>query len=549
MSGDGSRARSVGRISRVGTSLQVLLTVVLAVAAVLLVNWLAGRPGIRHRVDLTATARNTLSTATLGVVKRLEDDVRIDILYQPMAEPLTALGGEVMTRVEKLLVLLETEGDGRIDVEAVDLTDPDEWARIQQQLRIRGFENGLVVTCGEQRTFVPLMGSLAVFDIGRPVPEGYVPARVRQFDAERAIVEAILDVTRGDQIHAYFTYGYGEADALETEENPNLGLLAQLLEEDGFQVHRWNRLEDGPLPEDCAVVVAIGPNAGWPDDMYGDLLDYVERGGRLVIAPRTRAEELRRSDVPDLLEHFGMEVSEGRVMVPRVDHRTGRVVTGRRENEVHYIGADLMSTHPMLAAIRASGGGFVMPLTHQVRIREQPSDGVAQHLFSSAPESWLDAAPCDRQYEPEVDGTFGSFPLAVALVRAPMQEVPTPVGLEVEPEVRVVALGSDAVFSNASMQNPQFRAPDLARAVFNWVVDRRHRISVPARDPDLRYLPQDRPEAFVFVTRLAQLYIPALALLAGIAVWVVRVRGSRRLPASRPPADTSSPATSGGVEA
>ena len=50
-----------------------------------------------------------------------------------------------------------------------------------------------------------------------------------------------------------------------------------------------------------------------------------------------------------------MEVSEGRVMVPRVDARTGAVITGRRENEAHFITADLMSTHPMLAAIRAAG--------------------------------------------------------------------------------------------------------------------------------------------------------------------------------------------------
>ncbi|MEM1448935.1 MAG: Gldg family protein [Planctomycetota bacterium] len=532
MSGGTPRAKSVGRLSRLGTAVQVVVTVVLAMAAVLLVNWLAGRPGIRQRVDLTATSRNTLSTATLGVVQRLEDDVRIDILYRPMEWPITALGGEVMTRVEKLLVLLETEAAGRIDVEAVDLSDPDAWAMTQQQLRLRGFENGLVVSCGEQRTFVPLQGGLAVFDIGNPVPEGHVPPRVRQFDAERAIVEAILDVTRGEQIHAYFTFGYGEPDALDSEENANLGLLAETLEEDGFRVHRWNRLEDGPLPEDCAVLVAIGPNAGWPDEMYGELLDYLERGGRLVVAPRTRAEDLRRSDVPDLLEHFGMEVSEGRVMVPRVDARTGAVITGRRENEAHFITADLMSTHPMLAAIRAAGGGFVMPITHQVRIREQPSDGVAQHLFTSSSDSWLDAAPCDRQYQPEVDGTFGSFPLAVALVRAPMQDVPTPAGLEVEPEIRIVALGSDAVFSNASMQNPQFRTPDLARAVFNWVVDRRHRITVPVRDPDLRYLPQDRPEAMVFVIRLAQFYLPGLALLTGVLVWIVRVRGSRRLPST-----------------
>jgi len=105
-----------------------------------------------------------------------------------------------------------------------------------------------------------------------------------------------------------------------------------------------------------------------------------------------------------------------------------------------------------------------------------------------------------------------------------------PAGLEAIPEIRVVALGSEAVFSNAAFQNGQFRTSDLIRAVFNWVADREHRITVPPRDPDLRFLPLDKPESFVFVTRVAQIYLPAAALLAGIAVWFRRARGSRRTP-------------------
>ena len=63
----GTGARRVGRLSRVGTGFQVALTVALATTAVLLVNWLAARPGIRQRLDLTSTSENTLSTATSGL--------------------------------------------------------------------------------------------------------------------------------------------------------------------------------------------------------------------------------------------------------------------------------------------------------------------------------------------------------------------------------------------------------------------------------------------------------------------------------------------------
>ncbi len=527
-----TRMSSVGRLSRLGIGVQVFLSGVLALVAVLLINWLAGRPGIRQSLDLTATSRNTLATATLGVLERIEDTVRIDILYQPMQQPLAALGAEVMGRTEKLLVLIETAAGGKIDVNAVDLADREAWSEIQQKLRLRGYENGLVVSRGDQRTFLALSGDIAVFDLGNPVPNAYVPPRIRQYTAEQAIVEAILDVTRGDQIHAYFTFGYGEPDALDEEENPGLGLLATALEVDGFRVHRWNFLEDGPLPEDCGLVVAIGPKAGWPDDMYAEIIDHVEKGGRLLVAPATRAEDMLRSDVPDLLEHFGLEVSEGRVMVPVIDRKTQRPVDGLPQNELHYITADLMSGHPMLSAIRAIGGGFAVPITHQIRVIQQPPDGVAQHLFSSAANAWIDSAPCNRKYERGIDGVAGSFPLAATVLRAPMQDVPTPAGLEVIPEIRIVALGSESMFSNAHMQNGQARAQDLARVAFNWVVNRDHRVAVPPRNPDLRFLPQDQPEGFVFVTRVAQFYLPGAALLMGILVWFLRTRGSRR----RPPA-------------
>lgn len=533
MSGSSGR---VGWLSRLGIGAQVLVSAVLALAAVLLVNWLAARPGIRQRVDLTAASSNTLSTATLGVIERLTTDIQVDILYRPMNAPLTNLGQDAILRTDKLLVLMEEAAGGRIAIQNVDTSDQEAWTLRQQELRLRGYENGLVISNGDRREFLALSGDLAVFDLGNPVPESYVPPRIQQFDAERAIVGAILDVTKGAEQHVYFTYGYGELDALDSTENAGLGLLTDELERDGLRVHRWNFLEDGPLPEDCAAVAVVGPQAGWPDDMYAEVVDFVEAGGRLLVAAETVPELLRKSDVPDLLAHFGLEVSEGRVMRPFLDRRTGMVVQGQQECEVHFVTGDLMSGHPMLAALRGAGESFAAPIAHRVQVGEQPPDGVAQNLFRSTPDSWLDAPPCDRRYDAQLDGVFGSFPLAATVQRPPMVEVPTPVGLGSIPEVRVVALGSEAMMTNAALQNPQFRAADVLRAAFNWLLDREHRITVPPRDPDQRFLPRDRPESFVLVVNTAQYYLPLAALVAGLLVWLRRTRGSRRVVLEAPAA-------------
>ena len=522
---------NVGWFSRFGIGVQVLFTAALALAAVLLVNWLAARPGIRQRVDMTAAGSNTLSTASLGVLERLESDIQIDILYRPMNAPLTALGQDVLVRTDRLLLLMEEAAAGRLAIQAVDTSDQEAWTIRQQELRLRGYENGLVVSNGDRREFLALSGDLAVFDLGNPVPESYIPPSIDQFDAELAIIGAILDVTQGEERHVYFTYGFGELDALESADNAGLGLLADELERDGIRVHRWNFLEDGRLPDDCAAVAVVGPQVGWPEDMYAEVVEYVEAGGRLLVAPETVPELLRKSDVPDLLRHFDLEVSEGRVMHPLLDRRTGLVVQGQQECEVHVVTGDLMSLHPMLSAMRGAGAAFSVPIAHRIKVGVQPPDGVAQTLFRSTPESWLDAPPCDRRYDPELDGTFRSLPLAATVQRPPMVELETPKGLEEVPEIRIVALGSEAMLTNAALQNPQFRSADVLRAAFNWLLDREHRITINERGPDFRFLPLDRPKAVVWVMRVAQYLLPLAALLVGVIVWLRRASGSRRAPA------------------
>ncbi len=526
----GSKAQ-IGGLARFGIGAQVLLTAALALAALLLVNWLVARPGLRQRLDLTSSGSNTLSTASMGVLDQLESDIQVDILYRPMDAPLTALCQEVLVRTDRLLVMMEEAAAGRIAIQAVDTNDLEAWRIRQQQLRLRGYENGLVISNGERREFLAMSGDLAVFDLGNPVAK--LPPRILEFEAERAIVDAILEVTKGAERHVYFTYGYGEPDALESADPFGLGLLSDDLEQDGLVVHRWNYLEDGPLPEDCDAVAVVGPDVAWPEDMYAEVVNYVEAGGRLMVAPAVDAVGLRASVVPDLLEHFGLEVSEGRVAGAFFNGAT-LVEGGDVRCEWHVVTPEQMSRHPILQAMRAASESFQFNHSHRVQVGVQPQDGVAQNLFMSSPASWLDAPPGDRYYDQSMDGTFRSIPLAATVQRPPMVDLETPKGLEVEPEIRIVALGSQYMLCNDALESPQYRSSDLLRAAFNWLLDREYRIKVTERDPDFRYLPLDRPEGVAWVMNVAQYFLPLGALLAGALVWWRRMRGSRRVTAKTP---------------
>lgn len=549
MSGDGQsapkRAR-VGRLSKIGTTLQVSVTVLLAVAAVLLVNWLAARPGIRQRIDLTSTDENTLSTATLGLLERLDEDLLVEVLYRQERGPRAPLEADVMQRTARLLQLIQDEAGGRVTVEIVDTTDAQAWAERAMQLRIQGFGNGLVVSAGERRVVVDMDGGLAQFRDGRAAPEGYVPPSVIAFTAEESIVEAFLDVTRGDTLRIYATSGHGEPtlSAEDIEVPEGFGIFTAGLEREGFEVLSWNAVDTPAVPADCEVLLVLAPDGAWPEAQYNAVIDYAESGGRLVVVPATAAADLRRSDVPDLLDHFGIEVSEGRVAGGVVDPRTGQMVDGIVQCEVVDVLPQSLSTHPIVAPFREAGRNLRFFQAHRVRVKSQPRNGVAQNLLTSTRnDQWVDAPTGpdlvgDLRYDGSVDGATGRQSLGATVQRPPANGA-TVSGLEAIREVRVVALGSLYTFSNAA-----FQGASIVPAAFNWVADREHRISVPPRDPDLRLMPRDDPQATVTVTRFAQFYLPGAVALLGLLVWFLRSRGSRRRVPASPSRPQNSPESS-----
>ncbi len=531
----------VGKLSRFGTGLQVMVTIVLAVALVLIVNWLAGRPGIRQRFDLTSADRNTLATATKGTLDRIEEPVLIEVLQRIERGPRQQIEFEVMQRTRMLLQLIQDEAGGKVEVKDVDTTDVVAWSLRQKEMRLPGFENGLLVSRGKQRTFLRIDGGLAQVQAGRRTEQGFIPPAIIAFTAEEAIVEAILDVTRGDELLAVFTQGHGEPniEELDADAPEGIGLVAGALEKDGFVLQGWSQVEDGALPEGCDLLVVLAPDTQWPEAQFTQVLDFVERGGRMIIVPATDPSGLRRSDVPDLMKRFGLEVSEGRLATRLVDPRTGVPIEGRPECERIVASPTELSSHVMVRPIRDAGRVLGFEQAHPIRILEQPPEGLIQALVNvPGNRYWLDVPSgpeqlCNRIYEPGIDGQEQRYSIAATVQRPPMQDVEQASGLDDIREIRIVALGSAHSFTNAAM-----RTESLIPAAFNWVSDREHRITIPPKDPDLRMLPRDDPEAIVAVTNFAQLYLPGLAALLGLAVWFLRSRGSRRRPVAAEPQST-----------
>jgi hypothetical protein len=514
----------VGRFARLGISLQVLLTAVLALAAVVMINWLAGRRGIRQRIDMTAHEVNTLAQPTRAILGQLPEDqaVTMDIFFRPMAEPLAALSVEVELRTYRLLMLMDVEAGEALQIVNHDMSDARAVQERLSELRIRGFENCVVVSCGDQRAVVKLVGDLAQFDIGEPGPRGRPPS-ILAYEGEAALVEAVLEVTRGQAPHLYFSWGHGELDPYGDTPDA-LGKLHTDLIGDGFSIDRWTYAEDGPLPDDCAALAVLEPESPFSDEELANIREYVDAGGRLVIAPHYDPRAMEASRVPELLEHFGLEASVGWVMMQRFDPATGVALEGP-ENSQFMVPPSAMARHEILAPYKSIDRGFVAAAMHPMRHARQPERGVSVQLFKSGPLAWLDMPNAQGQFNFKLDELGEqqrAFELAVAsevLHDSPGTGLP-------DVRTRIVALGSAQPLTN---RYEAFNL-DLGRNVFNWVTEREYRLSISPRDPGTTFLTDEGQAALV--TRVAMWLLPGLCLALGVLTAILRARGGpRRKPA------------------
>ncbi len=518
-------SRGQGRLARAGIGFQVWSSAVLALAAVLMINWLAARPGVRQRFDLTATAQNTLSTATMGVLKSLPGEVTIDVFFREPDEPVLAqVSLQAMARTGRLLGLYRDLSNGQVRIRQNDMENTALIQERQRQLHLRGIEPCLVVSSGDAREVLRVNGDLAVFDPGQPDPRlpNPRPPSIQEYRAEYAITQALLKVTRGEELAVYFTTGHGELAIPETGEF-GLDKLHGLLMDEGLRVGQWNPTEDGPLPEDCACLSILRPTDPLSDETIEAIVRYVESGGRLVVGPSSDDAELERSRLNELLAPFQLEIGEGMVCQLVRDPTTGRPTDGSREVAQFPINPANMTRHSLVEPFRSSGRTFYMNGAHPVRVTGQPPQGVSSPLFTSELYSWVDLPPYDLRANESTEAHSRKFELALASQFRPADLSPAG-ALEEDPEARIVLVGSAFAFTNVIFDANY----DFLRNLYNWVLDREYRLSMSPRRPDLRIWPTEKLDELPAMNRLAWLWTPLFCLLMGALFAFLRSRGGPR---------------------
>ncbi|MAE29283.1 MAG: hypothetical protein CMJ87_09930 [Planctomycetes bacterium] len=509
---------SMGPLRRLGLVSQVIGTVLLGMIVVFLLNWLSGRPGLRLRLDLSADGSNTLDRATSDLLADLTETVTVDVFYRGEAPPLQAVAGEAMERVFRLLILAADEADGRLIVQHHDPADSTALQQRLTELKLTGFENCLVLSRGagaERRVVLSLRGDLAEFDPGRPqAGAGFSPAAMIAYHGEEALVSGLMRVTQGSSVPIAFSAGHGERDIFGLDEPTDLGRLHTELVGDGFAVEKWRFEEDGPPRDELALLAVIAPQQPFSAPEAAALVKYVERGGRLLIAPRLDFDRGPGS-VPDLVGNWGLAIDDELILRPWINAQ-GQMEDGRPECAQLGVRADGMSAgHPLTDALRRSERRVVMTFAHP--LRSTPAQNRARALLVSGPYSWLDdgsSGTYDFIWQ-EANEVMGSRDLLLALELA---AVPGALGASAIGDEtragRVLLCSTPEAFANTWLEVNR----DFCLGAFNWLTERETRIHLAPRTSVERRLAMGEGQDLKRLKRTVAWLLPGLCLITAILV-------------------------------
>ncbi len=344
----GSLLLTIWAISRrrTGTDRQVLLRRVAAVLGVLAVFF--ATPTIANaatgQVDLTPTKRETVSTATKEVLKKIGN---IKITITAFAQTVSSEAADVRTAVRKYKA-----AGANIDNKIID---PDISPALAAASGITDY-NTYLLTVGD---------------------------RTQEIDdlVESTLTSTISLLAKADPPRACFTLGNGER-TMDGATTAGLSSFSARLRIAGYNPTKVAlSATNGPelLPK-CAVVVMMGPRSRLPEKEIELLKAYAEDKGRLIIA----ADAVRgpTDQLNQIIEPWGLKFKEGVVRDPQsLADDPAAVVSSRYPTASQIVDVLANDDTPVIFA-----NSLALEKTAAAEVEDGPT---ITPLVMSSPESYL----------------------------------------------------------------------------------------------------------------------------------------------------------------
>ncbi len=211
--------------------------------------------------------------------------------------------------------------------------------------------------------------------------------RRRDFDNSRAdlLIPALLQISHVTNKHIYFTVGHGERDMFDTERTLGFSNWRGTLEQSNYQIDNAS-LFAGGVPDDCSVLIALGPRKDFLPEELASLGKYLARGGHFIAF----IDPYGSPSLVKFLKNYYLDFTDQTVVDPAYRLSEGEILTTQiplysREN----------------AITRSMTSPAVFSMARGVEVTGQPGDKAPDGLvfargdvfLRSSHESWGSGDP------------------------------------------------------------------------------------------------------------------------------------------------------------
>ncbi|HUR58932.1 MAG TPA: GldG family protein [Opitutaceae bacterium] len=449
------------------------------------------------RFDLTRLHQFSLSPETLSYVRNLQRPVDITVTLADEND-----SPEVRGLLDEFVHASEGNPAGRITTRYIDVYQD---RRKAEDLGIET-PNVVLLRSGDKTQAVK-------------VEELYrIKNKVREaFEGEQALTTAILNVSSNEQQRLYFLTGHGELEPNDSNPARGLSLVKNELRGRGFEIDSLNLTAARKIPPQASLLVAVSPQTRYTPVEQQMLREYLSvQAGRLLLflAPGMSAGSL---GLDELLLDWGVLVDDDLVIDPAPEaiaedfdliiwsfdpvHPVAQPLVGRRL-PLRLSAARTVRADPGLSK---ASGYTVVPIAAvtksawgEVNYRQPPP------VLDSNDIRPMKGIPPD-----------GQLSIVVASERVSVRDN-LPFSVK---GGRLVVFGTGDLISNQRVSHFGNFASFLGAV--NWMVDREHQLSVPAR-PIERFQLALSGDAFMKLRYALVLGLPGATLLLGLIVYWTR---------------------------
>lgn len=459
-------------------SYSVMLSCVVIAIAIIVNMAVSAMPSSMKNIDLSGNQVYTPGDQTKDILDSLDQDITIYTIFQD---------GQTDETLTKLLDRYKELSD-HIKVENVDPVANPTFA---SNYDTSSLQTGSVIVESDQR--YKIIEYSEIYESSYSYDSSYNYTTTTDFDGEGEITSAIDYVTSASLPVLYYTTGHDEVSLSDT--------AFSALSKSNYDLKSLSLLSEEKIPDDCGVLMILGPQSDFSSDEADMVIDYLENGGHALIL--TSYTENRLTEFERILNNYGMETTGGIIFEGDSNYYYQTPMYIIPQYGSHDITSNASSSDTLALIIQASG----------IKLTDVRSS-VSQTPLLTTTDSSYEKIPENGKFstsEKEKNDAEGPFNLGV------LAEETTADG----ETTQLVVFSTPHLVEESFVSNYNISNVDLLADSIGYMCEHENSVTIDAKSMTTETIAPSAAtvnlQSIIFV-----ILLPAGLLITGIAIWVRR---------------------------